>query len=287
MSAQIATTRLAANKPQKEKAEEFAKMHHKGQCFVMPNPWDAGSASLLEYLGFPALATTGAGFAFSQGKSDHSINASEMLSYFTQLCSISDLPISADLQNGFGSSPEAVAATIIATAKTGIVGGSIEDASGDAKHPIYDIGLAKERIQHAAQAAKTLEFKFMLTARAENYLYGNPSVKDTIRRLQVYQEAGADVLYAPGVRSKEDIRSILGAIDRPLNVLMGLQGQQLSVPELSALGVTRISLGGSLARAAYGALIRACKEIAASGSFGYANDAISGKEIKAIFDRAN
>lgn len=272
-------------KTQKQKAEDFAALHLKGQCFVIPNPWDAGSARLLEHLGFQALATTGAGFAFSQGKPDLAINAKDMLPLLTQLCSASSLPISADLQGGFGPTPEDVAMTITEAAKTGIVGCSIEDVAEESGNKILDIGLARERIRYAAEAAKTLGFKFMLTARAENYFYGNPDLEDTIRRLQAYQEAGADVLFAPGIQSKADIRSILGAIDRPLNVLMGLQGEQLSFAELSELGVSRISLGGSLARTAYGAMMRAVQEITATGCFGYADKTISGKEINAIFKR--
>lgn len=274
-------------KTQLEKSAEFVNLHRKGSCFVIPNPWDAGSAKLLEHLGFTALASTGAGFAFSQGKSDLSINARDMLPHLAQLCAASNLPVSADLQKGFGDSPSDAATTIIEAAKTGIVGGSIEDASGNADCPIHDIEFASERIRHAAQAAKSLDFKFMLTARAENYLYGRADVKDTIRRLQAYQEAGADVLYAPGIRSKEDIRAILGSIDLPLNVIMGFQGVQLTVAELRELGVTRISLGASLARAAYGALMRAGKEILSEGTFGYADEAISGKEINTIFSTGN
>ena len=271
-------------KTQIEKSEEFAKLHRKDHCFVIPNPWDAGSACLLEHLGFPALATTGAGFAFAQGKSDLSIKAQEMLPHLSQLCAMTSLPISADLQNGFGHSPAEAAKTIIEAAKTGIVGCSIEDATGDAANPIYDLGLAKERIQHAATAAKSLGFKFMLTARAENYFYGIPDLADTILRLQAYQDAGADVLYAPGIQSIADIKSILSSIDRPLNVLMGLRGEQLSLAELSELGVRRISLGGSLARMAYSAMISAVKDIMSTGKFDYASNAITGKEINAIFD---
>jgi 2-methylisocitrate lyase-like PEP mutase family enzyme len=272
-------------KTQIEKSEEFEKLHRHGHCFVIPNPWDAGSARLLEHLGCQALATTGAGFAFSQGKSDLSINAKDMLPHLSQLCAIINLPISADLQNGFGHTPEEAAMTIIEAAKTGIVGCSIEDASGDPECPFYDLGLAKERIQHAAAAAKALGFKFMLTARAENYFYGNPDLANTILRLQAYQDAGADVLFAPGIQSKADIKSILSSIDRPLNVLMGLRGDQLTLPELSELGVTRISLGGSLARTAYSAMISAVKEIMKNGCFSYGSDAISGKELNSIFDR--
>lgn len=272
-------------KSQRDKADAFVHLHRKGSCFVIPNPWDLGSAKLLEHLGFQAFATTGAGFAFSQGQSDLSINAKDMLPFLRQLAAATDLPISADLQNGFGDSPQDAADTILAAAHTGIVGGSIEDASGKPDAPIYDIGLATERIQQAAQAAKSLNFKFMLTARAENYLYGKPDIKDTIRRLQAYQEAGADVLFAPGLQSREDIQAILSSIDRPLNVLMGLQGVQLTVAELRDMGVTRISVGGSLARAAYGALMRAGTELLSTGTFGYAAEAISGKEINAILSQ--
>jgi 2-methylisocitrate lyase-like PEP mutase family enzyme len=272
-------------KTQIEKSEAFEKLHRQGNCFVIPNPWDAGSAKLLEHIGCQALATTGAGFAFSQGKSDLSINAKDMLPHLSQLCAITSLPISADLQNGFGRTPEEAAMTIIEAAKTGIVGCSIEDATGDPEHPFYDLELAKERIQHAAAAARALGFKFMLTARAENYFYGNPDLADTILRLQAYQDAGADVLFAPGVQSKADIKSILSSIDRPLNVLMGLRGEQLTLAELSELGVTRISLGGSLARTAYSAMISAVKDVMTNGNFGYGSDAISGKELNSIFAR--
>jgi 2-methylisocitrate lyase-like PEP mutase family enzyme len=273
-------------KSQIEKSQEFVELHKNGNCFVIPNPWDSGSARLLQHLGFKALASTGAGFAFSQGASDLSINARDMLPHIAELAMATDLPLSADLQNGFGDVPDDVAKTIIEAAKTGVVGGSIEDASGRTDNPIYDIGLAVERIQSAVEAAKSLDFKFMLTARAENYLYGRPDVKDTIRRLQAYQEAGADVLFAPGIQSKEDIQAIVQSIDRPLNVIMGFQGIQLTVGELQELGVTRISLGGSLARAAYGALVRAAKEVQTSGTFNYASEAISGKEINSIFSKS-
>ncbi len=270
-------------KTQSEKSNDFIKLHERGNCFVIPNPWDMGSAKLLQHLGFKALASTGAGFAFSHGKSDLSINAKDMLTHLTDLVQATDLPINADLQNGFGDSPDDAAQTILAAAQTGIVGGSIEDASGDAGHPIYDIGLAVERIRSASAAAKSLGFKFTLTARAENYLYGRPDVKDTIWRLQAYQEAGADVLFAPGIQSKEDIQTIVKSIDRPLNVLMGFQGVQLSVAELQDMGVARISTGGSLARAAYGALMRAAQEMQSAGTFNYANEAISGKQMNSIF----
>lgn len=271
-------------KNQLEKSKAFVELHKRGSCFVIPNPWDQGSAKLLAHLGYKALASTGAGFAFSQGRRDLSVNAKEMLSHLAELVVSTDLPVSADLQNGFGASPESVAQTIIEAALSGIVGGSIEDASGNSKRPIYGMEHAAERIRCAAEAANALSFKFMLTARAENYLYGNRCLKDTIRRLQAYQDAGADVLFVPGIQSKEDIRAILAAIDRPLNVMMGFPGShELTVDELRDLGVTRISLGGSLARTAYGALMKAAKEVSSHGSFNYVADAISGKELNRIF----
>src|SRR5580692_5601151 len=200
---------------QTEKADAFRKLHEPGSCFVIPNPWDFGSARLLEHLGFKALASSSAGFAFSIAKSDLNISKRSLMTHLTGVCQATSLPVSADLQNGFGNDPEDMAVTILQAAKTGIVGGSIEDASGDEGNPIYPLELAAERIRHAAVAAKSLGFKFTLTARAENHLYGRSDLKDTIRRLQAYQEAGADVLFAPGVQSRDDIRQLVSAVDRP------------------------------------------------------------------------
>jgi 2-methylisocitrate lyase-like PEP mutase family enzyme len=267
---------------QTEKGEAFRKLHDKGSCFVIPNPWDQGSARILEHLGFKALASTSAGFAFSIAKPDLGITKASLMTHLTGMCQATSVPISADLQNGFGNDPEDVAVTILQAAKTGIVGGSIEDASGDSGNAIYPLELAAERVRQAAVAARSLGFKFTLTARTENYLYGRADLKDTIRRLQAYQEAGADVLFAPGISSAEDIRQIVASIDRPLNVLIGMS-MHLTVPQLQELGVTRISLGGSLARAAYGALMRAATEILTAGSFDYTAQAASGKELNGIF----
>src|SRR5580658_11310601 len=230
---------------QSEKAAAFRKLHEKGSCFVIPNFWDPGSARLLEHLGFKALASSSAGFAFSIAKSDLSISKSSLMTHLTGVCQATSLPVSADLQNGFGNDPEDMAVTILQAARTGIVGGSIEDASGDSGNPVYPLELAAERIRHAAVAARSLGFKFTLTARAENHLYGRSDLKDTIRRLQAYQEAGADVLFAPGVQSRDDIRQLVRAVDRPVNVLIGMPGMTLTVANLQELGVTRISLGGS------------------------------------------
>src|SRR5580658_3879512 len=197
---------------QTEKADAFGKLHEKGSCFVIPNPWDFGSARLLEHLGFKALASSSAGFAFSIAKSDLSISKSSLMTHLSGVCQSTSLPVSADLQNGFGNDPEDVAVTILQAARTGIVGGSIEDASGGGDHPVYPLQFAAERIRQAAVAAGSLGFKFTLTARAENYLYERPDLADTIRRLQAYQEAGADVLFAPGIKTRDEISQILRSI---------------------------------------------------------------------------
>lgn len=273
-------------KSQREKAEAF-RLLHQGPCFIIPNPWDAGSARILASLGFPALASTGAGFAFSQGMPDFVPGKAAMLAHLHQLAAATDLPLSADLENGYGDDPATVAATIAAAAECGVVGGSIEDATGDPSRPIYDLPLAAERIRAAAEAARALPFPFTLTARAENHLYGRPDLRDTLRdtigRLQAYQEAGADVLFAPGLQSAEDIATLVREVDRPVNVIMGFQGVQLDLPQLAALGVKRVSVGGSLARTAYGALLRAGRELKEQGSFTYAADAVSGKDMNALF----
>jgi 2-methylisocitrate lyase-like PEP mutase family enzyme len=267
----------------KAKADTFYALHHGSKAFIIPNPWDRGSARLLAHLGFKALATTSMGYAFSIGQRDGTLTREQTFANAADLASATDLPVSADLENGFGDSPEEVAETIRLTAATGIVGGSIEDASGNPDAPIYDIGLAVERIEAAVAAAKALPYKFTLTARAENYLRGRPDLDDTIKRLQAFEKAGADVLYAPGLRSREDIARLVGALTRPVNVVMGLSGVQLSLDELSAIGVKRISVGSSLARAALGAFMRAAREMHDKGTFGYGADAAVPKEMTAIF----
>jgi 2-methylisocitrate lyase-like PEP mutase family enzyme len=270
-------------KTQLEKSQAFVDLHRRGNCFVVPNPWDAGSAKLLQHLGFAALAGTSAGFAFSKAKTDPTITVRAMLPHLAELAAATDLPLSADLQSGFGASADDAARTIVEAAATGIVGGSIEDATGDPAQPQFDIGLAQERIRAAAEAARSLGFKFMLTARAENFLVGRAALGDTIRRLQAYQEAGADVLFAPGLRTPEDIAEVVRSVDRPVNVMMGMPGMQLTVPELAQLGVTRVSLGASLARAAYGALVRGAREVLEQGTFAYVDDALPGADLNRIF----
>lgn len=259
---------------QRDKFERLKVLHDGDTAFVIPNPWDAGSARLLTSLGFEALATTSAGFAFSKGKRDSfaGLGRDELLENAAEIVNATHLPVSADLEDGFGSAPGTCADTVRMACKIGLVGGSIEDATGNPSSPIYSISEAVERIQAAAEAARGLPF--LLTARAENYLWGRPDLNDTIRRLQAFSEAGADVLYAPGLPDIEAIKTVCHAVEKPVNVVMGLRGASYSVAELSAAGVRRISVGGSFARAALGALMRAAEEVKTSGTFGYAAEAI-------------
>lgn len=269
---------------QAEKGKEFSALHERDAAFIIPNPWDVGTARLLARLGFEALATTSAGYAFSVGQRDNTISRDQMMKHVTEIAAATDLPVSADLENGFGDRPEIVAETIRLASKTGLAGASIEDMKQHPEHSIYELELAAERVRAASEAARALPFTFTLTARAENYLVGRPDLKDTIRRLQAYQEAGANVLYAPGLTSKEDIVSVVQSVDRPVNVVMGLQGAQLSLAELSMIGVKRISVGSALSRAALGAFLRAAQEMKKHGTFTFAKDAVSYKEISAMFD---
>ena len=268
----------------KAKADAFHALHYAPGAFIIPNPWDRGTARILAHLGFKALATTSMGYAFSIGQRDNSLTREQTLANAADIVGATDLPVNADLENGFGDAPEDAAQTIRLSAATGICGGSIEDASGRADAPIYDIGLAAERVAAAVAAARSLPYRFTLTARAENYLWGRPDLKDTIKRLQAFQNAGADVLYAPGLKTREDIAAIASSLDKPVNVVMGLQGVQLSLAELSEIGVKRISVGSSLNRAALGEFVRAAQEMATQGTFTYAARAASPKNMTAIFD---
>ena len=267
-----------------EKGRAFQELHRRDGAFIIPNPWDVGSARLLARCGFEALATTSAGCAFAAGRRDGTMGLDRVLAHIRQIASATALPVSADLENGFGDDPAAVAATIRAAATTGIVGASIEDSSGQANDPIYGHELAVERVRAAAEVAQGLAFPFTLTARAENHLVGRADLADTIRRLQAFQEAGADVLYAPGLVRKEDIAAVTRAVDRPVNVLMGLRGVRLSLAELSEIGVKRVSVGGALARSALTALLRAAEEMRDRGTFSFADDALSFRDISALFD---
>lgn len=268
---------------QTEKARAFQLLHQRAGAFIIPNPWDLGTARLLAHLGFEALATTSMGFAFSNGLRDGAVGRDAMLEHICDIACHSDLPVNADLENGYGDAPEAAAETIRLAAAAGVVGGSIEDATGRPADPIYEKEHAADRVRAAAEAARSLAFPFLLTGRAENYLWGRPDLRDTIERLQAYQEAGADVLYAPGLATREDIAAVVRSVDRPVNVVMGLRGAQLSAGDLAALGVKRISVGSALCRTALGAFLRAAREMREQGTFTFARDAANPWEISAIF----
>jgi 2-methylisocitrate lyase-like PEP mutase family enzyme len=272
---------------QNEKGLAFRALHERDQAFIIPNPWDIGTARLLAHLGFEALATTSAGYAFSVGQRDNTIDRREMMEHVSAIASATELPVSADLGKGFGDTPEIVAETIRLAAATGLVGGSIEDATGDPDDPIYEKEQAVERVRAAAEAVRALPFAFTLTGRAENYLHGRLDLNDTIGRLQAYQEAGADVLYAPGLTNKDDIAAVVSSVDRPVNVLMGLQGVQLSLGELSAIGVKRVSVGSALSRTAMGAFLRGAREMRDHGTFTFAEQAVSYRDITGVFPSSN
>jgi 2-methylisocitrate lyase-like PEP mutase family enzyme len=276
----------SANDSQLTRAQAFKALHERPGIFVVPNPWDAGSAKMLASLGFEALATTSAGLAFSFGKPDGegAVTRKETLDNAQAIISATSLPVSADLEHGYGDDPENCAETILLAARVGLVGGSIEDATGHPEDPIYPFDLAVERIKAAANAAHSLPFPFMLTARAENLIYGRPDLKDIIRRLEAFANAGADVLFAPGLKTRDEIDTVVRAVaPKPLNVIAGLTNTSLSLEELSSIGVKRVSLGSSLARAAYGAFFQASQEIRQMGTFTFASNTISYAGINAIF----
>ncbi|MDB5086523.1 MAG: isocitrate lyase/phosphoenolpyruvate mutase family protein [Mucilaginibacter sp.] len=265
------------NNTQAIKAEMFRALHQREGIFVIPNPWDAGSAKILESLGFEALATTSAGLAFSLAKPDGlcAVSRDQTLKNAQDIMAATNLPLSADLENGFGKAPETCAETILLAAKTGLVGGSIEDTTGNPDDPIYPFELAVERVKAAVKAARSLPFHFTLTARAENLIYGRPDLKDTIRRLEAFADAGADVLFAPGLKTREEIEAVVKAVaPRPVNVVMGLGASDFTVSGLAELGVKRISLGSSLSRAAYGSFMNAAEEISKKGTFTFANNTV-------------
>ena len=268
---------------QAEKGAILRSLHARTNAFIIPNPWDSGTARLLAHLGFEALATTSAGFAFSLGQRDNTVGRDKMMEHVAAIASATDLPTSADLENGYGDDPKTVAETIGLAAAAGLAGGSIEDSTGQEANPIYALEWAVERIRAAVAVAGSLPFQFTLTARAENFLVGRPDLADTIKRLQAYQEAGADVLYAPGLRTREQIATLVSSVDRPVNVVMGLQGVQLSLAELSELGVKRISVGSALTRAAFGAFLRAAQEMRQQGTFTFADEAVAYQDLSAMF----
>lgn len=272
------------------KANEFKALHQRPGIFVIPNPWDAGSARVLETLGFKALATTSGGLAFSLGKPDAraSVTLEETLEHVKSIVNASSLPVSADLENGYGDEPSACATTIQLAAGVGLCGGSIEDATGNPNDPIYSFELAVERVKAAVKAAKEQPHPFMLTARAENYLHGKPNLSDTIKRLEAFADAGADVLFAPGIKTCEEIEAVVKAVaPRPVNVIMGILGVGFSLNMLEDMGVKRVSVGSSLVRAAYGAFFKAVEEILHQGTFNYVADAKPYADINKLFGDFN
>jgi 2-methylisocitrate lyase-like PEP mutase family enzyme len=264
---------------QADKAARFKALHEGPGAFVIPNPWDAGSARVLAALGFQALATSSGASAGVLGRRDGRVTRDEALAHARAVVDATDLPVSADLEKGFGDAPAAAAETIRLAAAVGLVGGSIEDATGDKARPLYDIGHAIERVAAAAEAARALPFPFTLTARAENFLRGNPDLDDTIRRLQAFERAGADVLFAPGLPDLASVRAVCAAVSKPFNFMGGIKGKSFTVPELEAAGVRRISLATSLYRAAVTGLIEGAREVKDRGTFGYLDRTLTTPEL--------
>ena len=261
-----------------DKGKRFRDLH--ASAFIIPNPWDIGTARLLASFGFKALATTSAGFAFSRGLPDGGVGFEAMIAHCKELAAATDLPVSADLEKGKGDSPERAAETIFAAETAGLAGCSIEDFSGDADKPIYDFSHAVERVAAAAEAARALKRDFVFTARAENFLHGRPDLDDTIRRLQAFEKAGADVLYAPGLTDIETVRTVCSALSRPVNVL-AVPG--FSLAALAGAGAKRISLGSKLANYAFGMLERASREMLEAGTFEFSRDAMAFARLQAMF----
>ncbi len=264
---------------QMEKAKLFRALHERAGAFIIPNPWDAGTAKLLTSIGFEALATTSLGLAITLGSPTVSRDA--IIENCRTIAAATELPVNADLENGGADEPKAAAEAIGLAAEAGAVGGSIEDSTGDASRPIYDFALAVERVHAAVEAARALPIPFMLTARAENLLHGRDDLDDTIRRLQAFEAAGADVLYAPGVRDLDMIRTVLSAIKKPFNLVMGFADPTLTLDQLSAAGVKRISVGGAMSRVALAAFLKSAREMKDKGSFTYVREMVP---IKALRD---
>ena len=267
---------------QGNKAARFRALHQGPGAFVIPNPWDAGSARILGGLGFMALATSSGASAGILGRRDGKVTRTEALAHARAIVEATDLPVSADLEKGFGDTPGAAAETIRLAAEVGLVGGSIEDATGDPARPLFDIGQATARVAAAVQAARALPFPFTLTARAENFLRGNPSLDDTIARLQAFERAGADVLFAPGLPDLTAVRAVCAAVSKPVNFMAGIRGKSFTVGELEAAGVKRISLASSLYRMAMTGLLTAAREVKDSGTFGYLDHSVPTPELNAL-----
>ena len=272
---------------QAEKAAVFRALHARAGAFIIPNPWDAGTARLLAGLGFEALATTSLGLANTLGRPDgaNAVSRSEVLENCRIIAGATDLPVNADLENGYAHEPRAAAEMIRLAAEAGVVGGSIEDATGDPAQPIYDFNLAVERVQAAVETARSLPVPFMLTARAENLLHGRPDLDDTIRRLQAFEKAGADVLYAPGVRDLATIRTVASSVGKPLNVVMSAADPALTAAQLAEAGVKRISVGGALSRLALAAFLKGAREMKEQGGFTWVRDTVPSRELKDAWRR--
>ncbi|MGQ0601258.1 MAG: isocitrate lyase/PEP mutase family protein [Anaerolineales bacterium] len=262
-----------------EKANRFRALHEGPGAFVIPNPWDAGSARLLAGLGFSALATSSGASAGILGRRDGQVTREEALSQAHAIALATDLPVSADLEKGFDDAPAEVAETIRLAAAAGLVGGSIEDATGDTNKPLFDLSFAAERVAAAALAARALPFPFTLTARTENFLRGKPDLEDTIRRLRAFEQAGADVLFAPGLPDLNAVRAVCAAVSKPVNFMAGIKGKSFTVAELEAAGVRRISLATSLYRAAMSGLHAAAQEVKATGTFDYLERVLTTAEL--------
>lgn len=260
----------------------FRQLHQGPGAFIIPNPWDIGTARILAAMGFKALATTSAGMAFSLGVKEGNVGRDQVITHCRSLVEATDLPVSADLEKGFGDSPESAAETIRVAFNIGLAGCSLEDHTGNANHPLYDFQLAVERIQAAAEACKALPRDFVLTARCENFLWGKPDLDDTIRRLQAFENAGADVLYAPGLKDLETIRIICQSLTKPVNVIAGIPGTTFNVMQLAEAGVRRISVGSALSRLALGSFIQAAREIQ-QGEFSELHGAMGFSEIESFF----
>ena len=265
-----------------EKATRFRALHDGPDIFVIPNPWDIGSARILAGLGFPALATSSAAAACALGKRDGALTRTEAMAHARLIVAATDLPVSADLEKGFGQAPEVVAETVRLAGDAGLVGCTIEDATGNPDRPLYDFDLAVERIASAAQAAHSLPFPFMLTARAHNFLYPNPSLDATISRLQAFEQAGADVLFAPGLPDLAAVRALCSAVSKPVNFMVGIKGKSFSVAELAGAGVRRISLATSLYRAAMTGLLEAAAEVKDKGQFGFLERCVTTPELNKV-----
>ncbi|HVQ76974.1 MAG TPA: isocitrate lyase/phosphoenolpyruvate mutase family protein [Candidatus Binatia bacterium] len=267
---------------QKDRAIRFRELHEGPAAFLIPNPWDGGSARALAALGFPALATSSGASAGTLGRRDGKVTRDEALAHARVIVAATDLPVSADLEKGFGDAPAEAAETIRLAADAGLVGGSIEDATGDRDRPLYPLDLAVERVAAAARAARALPFPFMLTARAENFLRGNPDLDDTIARLRAFADVGADVLFAPGLPDLAAVRTVCAAVPRPFNFMVGIKGKSFTVAELTAAGVRRISLATSLYRAAMTSLLAAAREVKEQGTFGYVDRTLGTPEVNAF-----